>query len=396
MEAPFWSFSFPLPQSSGSDGRGHRTGASGDAGPHETHATSSSDMQMACNAGRSQGYESSTRAGPHHSRKRAGDDDEQGLRKKFTKREGDGDGPGFLCPYYYRYRHRWRECLQRKLTRISDVRQHLTRVHTQAAHCTICGITFDNDLSHTLLDEHIAAGTCQSRRFDFPGITQDQFNEMDRLTGPRHRLTPVDKWLVMWRIVFPDAPPPDSPYSSGETAYIQWFLDVLDTITSEDWPARAPGTLLINPGPVELSVIRHFINIARQLQTGPDGATLLLDSMQTLHETHATSHAPPGHSNFVLSSSSAQLDPTHAGSQGMPLFPAVTFSQNQVPALTQAPPRDVEDPVSEMEYQYYHLLGDGSSQSAADQQRRSAHFLENLFLAQQTNPGFSFSEYTGN
>ncbi|KAK2598606.1 hypothetical protein N8I77_012002 [Diaporthe amygdali] len=278
------------------------------------HSTSSRNRRRPRSAAHAQDVHGSTRASPHCKRRRAGDDKELDSPKRSNKRRKRDDGKGFLCPFYVQDRHRWHQCLHYKLTRTSDVRQHLKRIHILPAHLSTCSATFDNDLKTKPLNGHTIAKTCQCPWYNMPGLTQAEFDEM----GQSPSLSPAGRWLEMWRFIFRCVPDPVSIYASEETDFTRSLLDVLATITSEEWQTRVRGTSWINLGDHELSVIVQFINIASQLQARPDFVTLLPDTMQTPSEMDATAHAAPGHINSALPSTSGVSDQPAADPDAIP------------------------------------------------------------------------------
>ncbi|OTA61252.1 hypothetical protein K449DRAFT_423205 [Hypoxylon sp. EC38] len=130
---------------------------------------------------------------------------------------GDTSGPHWACPFYlHNGQENWR-CLDFKLKRIVDVRQHIYRKHVLPIHCPICGVEFANEY---LRVEHINASYCQQRQFNLSGATADQLVAMSRAARDGTASTDEERWFEIWHILFPGIPEPESPrVPSGLNTY---------------------------------------------------------------------------------------------------------------------------------------------------------------------------------
>ncbi|CAH0004331.1 unnamed protein product [Clonostachys byssicola] len=116
----------------------------------------------------------------------------------------------FACPLYRKYPLQNMDCVNRKLTRIRDVKQHLLRRHL-AYRCPICNIPLP---SAARKEEHILEQNCtpsqSAERFGPDGITQEVH---DILKKRSHRgKAPTTKWYEVWEIIFGDTNREERPF----------------------------------------------------------------------------------------------------------------------------------------------------------------------------------------
>lgn len=176
-----------------------------------------------------------------HDSKRKRDRDPPLPSRSSTKRQSTRT---FACPFYLRDRLRHSDCLNIRLTRLSDVRQHLLeRAHNQVVHCPACGITFTGRtaVARGRRDVHVQAATCEPSPspFEYPGITEDEeqrIREIARNTRTT-QYTEVQRWYMIWDFLFPGAQRPDSPFLT-DVPDIQRVVDWTDAIFDSDlWQA---------------------------------------------------------------------------------------------------------------------------------------------------------------
>lgn len=338
----------------------HRPGSGIGDGTNRTHSAGSHSKLVVDNKADAESSVNLQRGCQKQTKKRRGDDDEPVPPKKLAVHDDDNSGPHLLCPFYVGNRYPQHKCSKRRFKRVSDVRQHLFRVHIQNPHCPTCGATFDNDQSHEQLNRHIAARTCQSRSFTVTGITQDQFDNITMIARQRthRRDSAASRWLEMWRVIFPDADDPDSPYESEETDLIQGMLDTRDALENGRLRALILGTPLANVGPHELSVINAFIGVAREFQSGHNDAARVEDSSQLPLAALASTQAAQG-SSIPAPSISIQASPAQAGGPEL-----ATDTLAHAPPLVQ--PSGLGDPNWAGIYQ--PEIGEGSNQPWENQQ----------------------------
>lgn len=303
--------------------------------------------------------------------KRPGGDDGSSPPNKLPMQDEEDSAKLFLCPFYVRNRHHLHECSKRRFRRTSDVRQHILRVHIQAPPCPACGATFDNDPSLERLHRHIAARTCQVQPFSITGITAEQFQTITEIANQRHRRrsNAVERWLMMWRVIYPGVDDPESPYASEETDLVQGMLDVRAAIENDQSRQLSSGTSMTNFGEYEWSIIDYFISVARPVQHGHNRATTLVDSSQTSSGDPASIHAAQGPSNPAPPLSSIQPQTNQAGGHGLV---ADGFAQSRAPPLVQ--PSASQNP--DWADIYQPDFGEGSSQSLANQDLPWEYFFE--------------------
>lgn len=201
----------------------------------------------------------------HQRRKRKRrEDDEKGRPEQIPKLDAGQPSSPFACPFYLYDRHEWHNCLRNyTLNRIVDVRLHLTRAHSLAQQCPICGVEFKEDSAESVSAEdrfsaHVQLQTCQPLPSPLPprhGLTRDQFESVRAIAGRRNGRRATDpaaeKWFEIWDIIFPTTPRPSSPYISDHPD-IQRIRDMNEHILAgEQWreltfPARESSPSLQN------------------------------------------------------------------------------------------------------------------------------------------------------
>ncbi|KAJ6784274.1 hypothetical protein PWT90_03916 [Aphanocladium album] len=126
--------------------------------------------------------------------------------------KSSGKEPTFACPFYRRWPTRHIECMNRKLTRIQDVKQHIYRRHSKSPfYCPTCSKVF---ASPDPRDEHIREGQCTpataSSKRSSDGISaQVQDSLKNRFS---RRLSPIDQWYGIWDLIFPDVTSPENAH----------------------------------------------------------------------------------------------------------------------------------------------------------------------------------------
>lgn len=204
----------------------------------------------------------------------------------------------FSCPFYLYDRSQHFDCLNRRLKRVSDVRQHLVRAHSLAPQCPICGEEFKEDSAGSgsaedRLSEHIQGQNCYPLPAPPPprhGITQDQLEVVRiiaaRRNGRRATDPAAEKWFEIWDILFPGTPRPLSPYINDHPD-IQRISDMNHEIfASEKWreltlPTRGSSPSLENASRnTIMTITERLLALYRRMSQHPDqGAPEAISSM---------------------------------------------------------------------------------------------------------------------
>ncbi|KAI0892903.1 hypothetical protein F4806DRAFT_214651 [Annulohypoxylon nitens] len=137
---------------------------------------------------------------------------EKKCQKAGTRRRGQDRRFLFACPYAKKDPVHYRRCYGYFLSRIRDVKQHLSRCHRRPIYCPICNEIFDDEDEK---DVHIRSQNCtrrQSKKIE--GISEKQKKELS------HRLSsklPEDQqWFAVWDTLFSPHPRPKTPYRDRE------------------------------------------------------------------------------------------------------------------------------------------------------------------------------------
>lgn len=113
----------------------------------------------------------------------------------------------FTCPFYVYDPKGYAACWRFYFRSVASIPQHLQRFHMQPLHCRTCKQLFVHEGER---DEDIFQHACIARDTKIPGITEDQLKQIMR--RPNRSNSQMENWLTLWRILFPDAAPPDSSY----------------------------------------------------------------------------------------------------------------------------------------------------------------------------------------
>ena len=140
------------------------------------------------------------------------------------------DTPLLACPFCKWKPLTYRDCRKKILREIARVKLHLWRCHEVPIHCAICYAEFDTTAQR---DEHLrqrACVLCESPK-QWDGITADKKERLKKRVNTK--LSKSEQWYDMCRILFPDAPLPDSPFLEG--ALSQELVELQDFM-AEEWP----------------------------------------------------------------------------------------------------------------------------------------------------------------
>jgi hypothetical protein len=121
-------------------------------------------------------------------------------RKKTNPGQGKVSQRSLACPYLKFDPIKHRSCCAKQLSRIGDVKQHLTRQHTPKRYCQRCLET--NFLDEQSLDSHMILNTCLFKnRALLEGLSHQQQRQLSSKSNPN--LSEEDQWFAIWEITFP-------------------------------------------------------------------------------------------------------------------------------------------------------------------------------------------------
>ncbi|KUI67559.1 Vegetative incompatibility protein HET-E-1 [Cytospora mali] len=119
------------------------------------------------------------------------------------------------CPFYFKDRTKNRNCLtHHQLSSTDDVREHLCLMHVQPLFCPVCKDVFRTCVAR---DDHIRSRQCTRNALPMPdGVTDWQ---AEQLYGETSAVSDEAQWFEIWDIIFPQTPPPDSPFFTTPKEY---------------------------------------------------------------------------------------------------------------------------------------------------------------------------------
>ncbi|VUC28010.1 unnamed protein product [Clonostachys rosea] len=121
----------------------------------------------------------------------------------------DTNGPQFACPFFRHDPFLYEKCLKFKLSRYSDVKQHIKRYHVVGTY--YCPSCMEQWKSHCPeYQAHIAASCTRAATHKY--LDKEEVDNIIGTTRARGR-TGTDNWMDMWRRLFPeDDGKPVSPF----------------------------------------------------------------------------------------------------------------------------------------------------------------------------------------
>ncbi|KAI1759133.1 hypothetical protein GGR53DRAFT_524102 [Hypoxylon sp. FL1150] len=139
--------------------------------------------------------------------------DERQSPRAVTKRRTQDRRLTLACPYAKKDPVRYRDCYYRySLSRIRDVKQHLTRCHRQPIYCPICNSTFEDEDKK---DAHIRSRTCSPvPTFVVEGMSEKQKRELSRRVSSK--MPEEQQWFAVFDILFYPHPRPRTPYHDND------------------------------------------------------------------------------------------------------------------------------------------------------------------------------------
>lgn len=133
----------------------------------------------------------------------------------------------FACPFYKEDPLRFMVCMNYKLSRISDVKQHIKRRHKLSVLCcSCCNIIFptiEHLLAHSQKCQLISGPNYLKLGAD--AATSSGYMPPLRLARPaRRKLDPVDQWYAIYAILCNNKNRPGSPYLDTTMGEFRHFI----------------------------------------------------------------------------------------------------------------------------------------------------------------------------
>jgi hypothetical protein len=140
-------------------------------------------------------------------------DDLKGVQKRRRTPKPEKKRPLLLaCPFAKKDPLYHRVCYKQTLTKISYVKQHLSRNHRTPIYCPVCMGVFENEEDR---DVHTRARSCEERLVaHWEGVSEAQRRRLQKKVPAK--MSEEEQWFTIWDIIFPGLPRPQSPYVDSE------------------------------------------------------------------------------------------------------------------------------------------------------------------------------------
>ncbi|KAK3309474.1 uncharacterized protein B0T15DRAFT_4091 [Chaetomium strumarium] len=119
----------------------------------------------------------------------------------------------FACPYWKADPDRQRRCFTLILSRIKDVKQHLTRKHCPEFYCDRCSTIFPDDQRHRKHIDNPDGLFCRPSSV-LDGLSHQQRSRLLRKADPK--LSEEERWFAIWDIAFHGRARPCSAYRNAD------------------------------------------------------------------------------------------------------------------------------------------------------------------------------------
>lgn len=181
----------------------------------------------------------------------------------------------FACPFCKKDSLRYRRCYSVRLTKISYVKQHISHNHPFPTYCSNCMETFNTPQDR---DDHSRAFNCQQRPLvQWEGVTEEHRRQMRR--RPPAGMSEEEQWFRIFRMLFPEAPLPPSPYLDVDLSeQLFAFLDfanahgsriVMERLGPQAEELPELGSLIERVVTEGNTAIAQQFLLSRQTQDGP-------------------------------------------------------------------------------------------------------------------------------
>jgi len=155
----------------------------------------------------------------------SGDDQDAPEKRRRTSKKASGHHVSFACPFCKKDPLKYRSCYAYVLSRIRDVKQHLSRYHQLPIYCPRCMCTFEAEDER---DGHVRASSCLIQdTISYEGVTRAQKVQLTQRVSSKMPLE--DQWFSIFDILFPGhTPRPRSAYINVElTVELESFQDFM-------------------------------------------------------------------------------------------------------------------------------------------------------------------------
>jgi hypothetical protein len=162
---------------------------------------------------RGDGQNGQKRGGCSGEEQQGTEDDLKGVQKKRRTLKPEKKRRLLLaCPFAKKDPLHYRVCYRQTLTKISYVKQHLSRNHRTPIYCPICMGVFENEEDRNL---HTRARSCEERPVaHWEGVSEAQKRQLQKKVPAK--MLEEEQWFTIWDIIFPGLPRPQSPYVDSE------------------------------------------------------------------------------------------------------------------------------------------------------------------------------------
>ncbi|KAF5689616.1 hypothetical protein FCIRC_1311 [Fusarium circinatum] len=250
-------------------------------------------------------------------------------RRRHPNGEGDADYPhgkvaivSFECIFCKDNPHRYPECRGLRLTRLSDVIQHIKRQHllvevtlaSQTAlpeniilYCPRCRCLFRGMGAAFRLEVHLNQEVkCQPVSIEQSGYMRSkEFEELKSELGSCKGKSESEKWFIIWVKCYPGKEPPLSPYAEISVPRLQVESILQDELGSIQGVEKEQVQ----------SIVRRCAD--RIYRTGPDYRSKLPEPLRGQLNTVQTAHVPNYNNPAYISSDQAfTSQPLQSRTQG--------------------------------------------------------------------------------
>jgi hypothetical protein len=275
------------------------------------------------------------RAGSERS-KGSGDDEAAPEKRRRASKKASGNQVSFACPFAKKDPLKYRSCYAYIISRIQDVKLHLSRYHQLPIYCPRCMFIFETEDER---DEHNRATSCVVQdAVRHEGVTRAQKLQLTQRVSST--MAAEDQWFTIFDILFPGHNPrPRSAYINVElTMELEGFQDLM---------------LAQGPNIVSRAIHSRGIRISSETNEERDLSALLEsaieDGLQSITQQWFASYFPdPSTSQTAAADGSSSSHASHAveGSDPSRASPDTLFEgAHQADLAVQQDPQSQQDDI---------------------------------------------------